>query len=264
MEARVDGDSIELYVTDNENNRVILYNIPKSQLGNSQFYGASADTEEDKVWGQPNLSSDGSTVSDTGLVGPNYLSISGDFLYVSDRDVFSTTRIVREDLTEGDTTWDKVWGQPNFSSSGSGTSDTALGASANGIFVQNNRLAVADLGNERVVIDNNTENDTTWDRVLGQENFTSSTAGTSDTELNAPRDLGGDPSVLFVAELSNNRVIQFPGSGSSGSGNDENGVSCLLERTGTPEFMLDRLRTARDWMMHTAFGRTVIDWYYEL
>ncbi len=104
-----------------------------------------------------------------------------------------------------------VVGQPDFTSSGTGLSVSALNG-PDSIIIVNNRLFVVDNGNNRVLIWNNipTQNNTLADVVLGQPNFTSSTAnngGVSASTLNGPAGVYSDGTKLYVADSNNRRIL---------------------------------------------------------
>ena len=109
---------------------------------------------------------------------------------------------------------DVVIGQPNFTSTdannggiGARTLNDPLGLSADG-----KRLFVTDETNNRVLIWNSipTTNFAPADVVLGQPDFTSSTAnngGRSERTLSDPRGVFSDGKRLFVADRSNHRIL---------------------------------------------------------
>src|SRR5258706_2644278 len=111
-----------------------------------------------------------------------------------------------------------VVGQPDFVSGSinqGGASPTArsLRNGLRGILVDSRgRLIVSDGNNNRVLIWNSipTQNNTPADIVLGQPDFTSSTAnngGRSAATLSAPFGLASDGTRLFVADSGNQRAL---------------------------------------------------------
>lgn len=107
-----------------------------------------------------------------------------------------------------------VLGQPDFTSStanNGGLSSNSL----NSVFdveVVDEKLLVADRVNNRVLIWNSipTTNNKAADLVLGQPDFTSSTAnngGISASTLNGPRGIAYVNGKLFVADNGNNRIL---------------------------------------------------------
>lgn len=110
-----------------------------------------------------------------------------------------------------------VLGQPNFTTTTqqnpapSPPTQSSING-PEGLWIQNGKLFVADMVNNRVLIWNSipTSNNQPADLVLGQPNFTSSTpAGstTSATQFNEPVSVTSDGTHLFVADLLDNRVL---------------------------------------------------------
>ena len=116
-----------------------------------------------------------------------------------------------------DTTADRVFGQPGFTS---GTANNS-GISANSLYLPTGvslsaqgDLYVADYFNHRVLEYNAPlTTGTTADLVFGQPNFTSNTpnnGGISASSLNLPVDVSLDAQGnLYVIEAGNNRVLEF-------------------------------------------------------
>jgi len=120
-----------------------------------------------------------------------------------------------------------VFGQTNFagSSANQGTgmaaantlySPTLLSVDAMG------RLWVADYGNNRILgfqVASYLANDPPADLVLGQPNFTTRTAGVTDSTMNGPLMATVGPNdTLWVADSGNNRVLRFDTVSSKKSG----------------------------------------------
>lgn len=106
-----------------------------------------------------------------------------------------------------------VLGQVNFSGATSGTTQSTLDG-PRGLFMDTKgRLWVSDSGNNRVLMFEGAatlSNGAPADRVLGQVNFTSGTAATSNTRMAAPASLVVDSNDnLWVADQSNHRVLKF-------------------------------------------------------
>lgn len=100
-------------------------------------------------------------------------------------------------------------GQTSATSGTFGTSATQLKSPA-GAWTDGTRLAIADQGNNRVLIWNTfpTTNGETADVVLGQPDFASGTAQTaSASSLSNPFGVYSDGTRLFVADRGNNRVL---------------------------------------------------------
>jgi len=101
-------------------------------------------------------------------------------------------------------------GQANLNSGSAGTTSTTLNF-PNGVGVtKEGRLAVADTGNNRVLLYANipTSSGAAATNVIGQANFTTATSGSTASTLNAPNDVAGSAAgTLAVADGGNNRVL---------------------------------------------------------
>jgi sugar lactone lactonase YvrE len=118
------------------------------------------------------------------------------------------------DNTFPDRIADNVLGQPNFVSNTTTVSQSRVSSTQGLAFDSvNNRLFVADSGNNRVLIfDVSTiTNGQNASNVLGQSNFTSNSATTTQSGMNTPVPLAYDTSTgrLFVGESTNRRVTVF-------------------------------------------------------
>ena len=133
-------------------------------------------------------------------------------VFVSDR---GDNRILRYSsasaLTNGAGA-EAVFGQVNFSTSIGGTSDSLL-SSPSGLFLdRRGALWVADSGNNRVLVYEaaSYRNSQAADRVYGQPNFTTFTAGITAAKMNDPYSVCVDSNDnLWVGEYENNRVLKF-------------------------------------------------------
>jgi len=206
----VDGGG-NLYVADELNNRVLVYNTP-----------LATDTTADTVFGQggsftSNTANNGGVSADS-LNSPAGVAVDGSGnLYVAD---LHNNRVLEYNTPlSTNTTADLVFGQE-----GSVTSNAANngGVSAEsldlpvGVAVDaDGNLYVADRGNSRVLEYNTPlSTNTTADLVFGQGgSFTSNAennGGVSADSLNSPTgvavDAGGN---LYVADESNNRVLEY-------------------------------------------------------
>jgi len=118
---------------------------------------------------------------------------------------------------------DLVFGQPNFTSNSSGTSQNTFDDPRGVTIDGEGRLWVADAGNHRVVWFNNAWaavlNQPNADGVLGQAGFTSRTSATTQNGMNRPYDAAVDANGrLFVAEIGNNRVLRFDSAADKANG----------------------------------------------
>lgn len=108
-----------------------------------------------------------------------------------------------------------VIGQADFVANSANRGGSAAANSLNapiGITVANNKLYVADAGNNRVLVYNTlpTSNGVAADAVIGQSDFTSTASGTTATSLNGIQSIASDGTYLAVAEWSNSRVSLWP------------------------------------------------------
>ncbi|TPW10774.1 MAG: haloacid dehalogenase, partial [Acidimicrobiaceae bacterium] len=204
--ANVFSDGTRLFVSDQYNNRVLIWNtIPTT---NQQV--------ADLVLGQPNFTSNTSNNGGLGnktLYYPAGIFSRGTRLFVSDS--FNHRVLVWNTLpTVNQQAADLVLGQPNFTSGTSnngGLSDKSL-KSPSGVFFDGTRLFVADTNNHRMLIWNTlpTANQQAADLVLGQPNFTSGIAnagGLGDKTFYNPTGLSSDGTRFLVADFNNHRVL---------------------------------------------------------
>jgi sugar lactone lactonase YvrE len=200
-----------LWVADSGNNRVVEF--PK---------GAGFITDEPatiaigKTGFGANGGGSGSGDTSTQLNYPTTLAFdSAHNLWVADQ---GNNRILEFLVGTGLTTGEAattVLGQTSFTGSGSGTSSTQLHSVFGITFDSFGNLWAADEANNRVVEfakGSGFTNDEAATAVLGQTSFTASGSGTSSTTTSYPIGLGFDSAGnLWVADLNNNRVLEFLG-----------------------------------------------------
>ncbi len=107
---------------------------------------------------------------------------------------------------------DVVIGQTNFIDNGSGCSATEFNYPTGLITTPDGKLLIADRNNNRVLIYNQipTSDGASADVVIGQDDFTTATSGSSSSELNKPWYITLSPTgKLLVSDESNNRVLVF-------------------------------------------------------
>lgn len=205
--AGVDCDGTHLVVGDYGNNRVLLWrSLPSSN-------GQPADV----VLGQPNGRSNArnNPPSRGPLVfsNPQGVSSDGTRLFVSDS---SNHRVLiwNRMPTDGKTAPDVVLGQPDFSgnlpNAGAGISAAGMNM-PQGLAVENGRLAVADRGNNRVLIWNQlpTTNNQPADLCLGQVSCATAMPGAGPGGLRGVSGVMLSGGTLYVADTGNNRVLLF-------------------------------------------------------
>jgi hypothetical protein len=111
--------------------------------------------------------------------------------------------------TKTNTPADLVVGQLDLTSSASATTQSGLDRPEDGLLVANGKLFVSDRNNNRIMIWNSipTANGANANVVIGQPDFTSNGAGTTQTSLGEPEGLWSDGTKLAVADFDNNRVL---------------------------------------------------------
>ena len=145
------------------------------------------------------------------LAQPNGLSATGTTLVVADT---ANSRVLFwNPLPAGNgAAATHVLGQVNmagFLINQGGTPTGSTMATPFGVWTDGTRLAVADLGNHRVLIWNTlpTADGQAADLVLGQTDLVSNTPGAGPSGLRAPSDVSCDGTRLFVGDCENNRVL---------------------------------------------------------
>jgi len=202
-------DGTHLFVSDCSNNRVLIFNsLPTSN-------NASADV----VIGQPDMNS--GSANQVGTVGantlscPNGIDTDGTRLFISD--VNNNRVLIFNSIpTTNNASADVVIGQPDMTSSGSGTTNqkfyVPMGISYDS---GSGKLLVSDRGNHRVDIFNSVPvaNNATIDTVVGQPDKNSGAANQGGSvganTLWYPISARIINNKLFVSDSNNNRVLIF-------------------------------------------------------
>jgi len=198
-----------LIAVDVFNNRVLIWNAVPTSNG----------TAADVVLGQTDFVSNAHGDGAAEMYRPRDVWTDGTRLVVSDEQnhrilIWNTFPAMGQPA-------DLVLGQPAFDMSVAGTSATSL-RGPSGLDCDGTRLAVADYGNNRVLIWNSfpTMNGQPADVVLGQGDFNHGTVNDDDQDgvmdasptartLDAPADVRIDGGVLYVADANNHRVLGF-------------------------------------------------------
>ncbi len=223
----IDVTNGKVYISDQNANRVLRYDYPIT----------ADEPAADLVFGQPDFTSDtannGGIDADT-LNFPVSLSVD------------STGRLWVNDATNNRILWfnaahsiltnmpsaDGVLGQANFTSNlanrgGSAAANTLSTAIGLEVHPTNGTLWVADRDNARVLRYDNAAskaNGADADGVLGQANFTSTAAGTTDSTFDFPYTMTTDGTTLWVVDVGNNRVLRFDNAESKANGAAADGV----------------------------------------
>ncbi len=204
----LDPTDHRLFVSDTGNNRVLVYNLDTNDL--------LLDLIPDKVLGQADFHSNAAASTQTGFETPNGLAFddAGNRLFVAEGagsrvKVFDVTAI-----TDGENAV-SVLGQSNFTGTTAATTQTGMSQPVDAQYdPANNRLFVSDATLNRVTAYDVTaitdgENAVS---VLGQANFTTLTATTTQAGMNVPYGLalsGTTLQTLFVAQGTGNRVTTY-------------------------------------------------------
>lgn len=199
-------DAGKLYVADQGNNRVLIWNtIP-----------TVTQQTADVVLGQPNMTSGTANLtarSASTMSGPRVLSSDGTKLYVLDTANFRA--LIWNTLpTVNQTSANVVQGQPSMStgtSNSSGIDASTLNAPQD-FFYDGTRVFVVDNTYHRVLIWNSmpTSNRVSADVVIGQPDMVSGDANNPSrgaNTLNSPQGVFSDGTYLVVADAGNHRVL---------------------------------------------------------
>jgi len=199
-------DANTLYVVDNGNNRVLIYNDP-----------TTFDQQADTVIGQPNFderSSNNGGLSASSLSSPEDVFVDdARRIYVTDAG--NNRLLIFLNPSQTGASADTLLGQTSFdtnSANQDGLSAITLN-NPSGIFKDgDDRLYVVDRGNNRVLIfDDLTTTDTVADRVIGQTDFTNGDqTSVTASSVSAPEGIFVDVKrQVFVGDASNNRVLIY-------------------------------------------------------
>lgn len=206
------GDKI--IISDLNNHRVLVWNTLPSV--NSQSSTASV------VIGQTNLSN--KSINQGGSAGANTLRSPVGIAVFPDgklavSDSFNNRVLIYNSVpTANNASADVVIGQTDFASATANQGVTASANTLNGprqVRISGNRMFVSDDTNHRILIYNSipTINNASADVVLGQSNFTGSSANAggsvSANAFNFPRGINIIGEQLFVGDISNNRLLIF-------------------------------------------------------
>lgn len=197
-----------LYVMDRLNNRVLRFT-------NAATKGLAGGAFADGLFGQSNFQAKGTglTSSTFGLNPWSLTTDSSGNLWVADTANNRVLEFSSPSTAAVGAAASAVLGQSDFVSGGASTSQTGFNAPIGLTFDALGRLYVADISNNRVLV---FENSTALSGlvpasfVLGQQNFTSGSSGTTANTLNNPQGLSySDTGYIWVADQTNNRVLSY-------------------------------------------------------
>jgi hypothetical protein len=200
-----DAVNQRLFASQLLNNRISVFDVASITNGENAI----------NVLGQTSFTTSTAATTQAGLSGPGGVAYdaTNNRLFVAEA---SNRRVVVYDvttITNGENAIN-VLGQANFTSSLLGPTQAILGITYDVAYdAANNRLFVADNGYPRVMVFDvatitNGENAI---NVLGQANFTSSTAATTQTGMDDPQGIAYDAinNRLFVAQSFQNRITVY-------------------------------------------------------
>ncbi|MDA1194512.1 MAG: hypothetical protein O2894_04950 [Planctomycetota bacterium] len=193
-----------LFVSDTANNRVLIFDaVPTTS-------GAAAN----RCVGQASLTSNTAGAGATGLGSPRGIHAVGTKLIVCD--FFNHRVMIWNTIPAANgAAADLVLGQADATGTlaNRGVAQPAADSLASpfGVWSDGTRLAVADGGNNRVLLWNSfpTSNGQAADHVLGQPSFTVNAPATTATGMRIPTDVTSDGTRLIVGDCENNRILIF-------------------------------------------------------
>ena len=212
----MDPASGKVFVADAENNRVLRY-ASAAALQN----GAAAEA----VFGQPDFTTNSAnSVASLGMNYPCALFFDRlKRLWVVDQGNHRVLVFTAADVRETQAHPDKVFGQPDFSTTASTAASATTMKYPSGVWLdKDDRLWVADQNFNRILrydsVSNNPAVNSAADGVIGQPNFTTTTAGLAINKLDNPESVTVSAAgQLYVADYGNHRILRFDnGSATSG------------------------------------------------
>jgi hypothetical protein len=206
---QVYGDGTRLYVSEQMNNRVLVWNTIPTTSGQAASFAL----------GQPDLNgwtSNSGGVSASRMNMPMDIYVSGSRLFVVD---YGNNRVLGWNTipTTSGQAANLVLGQPNFTSNSINNGGISAGTFKypSGISGSGTKLFVADSSNNRILIWNTlpTTSGQAADSLYGQSNFTSDTSnfgGLTAYGLDYPYSLFASSSKLFIPDTGNSRILVIP------------------------------------------------------
>jgi len=192
-------DGTKLYVADEGNNRILVYNtIPTVS-------GAAADM----VIGQPDFVTSSSGITSVKLKNPWGVASDGIRVYIADEGNHRVL-IYNNIPTANGAAADVVIGQTDFVTRTSGVSEFKFNAPES-VYFGDGKLFVGDINNNRVLIYNTipTTNGVAADVVIGQTDFATSSSSSVNGKMNRPEGVFSDGKRLFIADSYNSRVLVY-------------------------------------------------------
>lgn len=184
----------------------------------------------DKVYGQPNFTTNTATTTQVGADNPYHTAVDPTTgkVFISDLGNNRVLRYPNIDAFRNGEAAEAVLGQTNFTNNGPATAQNRL-ANNTGIFVgPTGTLWVTEFDNDRVTRWDNASFKITGanaDGVLGQVDFVSNVAATSQSRMNSPICVFEEnDGTLWVADQNNRRVLRFDNAATKPNGANADGV----------------------------------------
>ncbi|MEO5913292.1 MAG: NHL repeat-containing protein [Luteolibacter sp.] len=203
-----------LWVADSDNNRVLGF-FAASSLGNNP--------KADVVLGQPDFNTTSSDTTAAKMTYPSGVSVGpDDTLWVADTDNNRVLRFAKISSKSSGAVANGVLGQPNFTSSEFGVTDSTMYGPCAVSADSKGRLWVADTYNYRILRFDNAVEKTKGapaNGVLGQPDFTSADDANTATGLYYPYGVFAAPNgTVWVGDYSNKRVVGYTNAASLPNG----------------------------------------------
>jgi sugar lactone lactonase YvrE len=209
-----------LFVVDLRNSRVLRFANAATAAN-----GANAAA----VLGQANYTTATFATTQSSMNYPSGVAVDATGnLYVGDENNHRVLRFANAATKPSGANADGVLGQPDFTSSTAATTQSGMFYPAEIAVDAVGTLYVPDYRNHRVLRFANAAtkpNGANADGILGQPDFTSSTAATTQSSMNGPFGVAVDATGnLYVAEVSNRRVLRFTNAATKPNGANADGV----------------------------------------
>jgi DNA-binding beta-propeller fold protein YncE len=229
-----DEDTQRLFVSEQSGNRIKVFDLSG---------GITNGMDASYVLGQPDFTSSSGLLTQSGLIQPIGIGYDTNNKLLFAAQISPANRISVFDLSGGITNGmdaSYVLGQADFTSGVAGDGASGLRGPQEVEFNQENELLfVADTAGNRVKIfdlSNGITSGMNASYVLGQADFTGSTAGVSQSRMNGVRGLTYDDTSkkLYVVDQTNNRVLMYNFGEEEGDPEDEEPVIDPPSSTPTP------------------------------
>jgi len=201
-----------LWISDTGNNRVLMF----ANAANVSSMPSYADL----VLGQANFTASTAAPTQSTLAGPTGVCVDpAGVLWVADTGSHRVLGFKNAATLANGAPANRVLGQTTFTGNTAGTTQTTF-FKPTGVSANASQIWVADSGNNRALMFPNypTVNGAPAGLVLGQTTYVASTPATSATGLTLPTAVALSGSSVWVADSSNNRILNYVISGSTAPG----------------------------------------------